>query len=160
MLTLILGLLAFLFYALLAAVVLWRHAERVVNRWFSVYLGAMAFWSLGITSLILPNRPINLIFWDYFAIAWASFVPVAFWEFVQVFLRKQYPRLRWLFYGGYFVIQILNLNNQLVTGIAIVHSFPAFQFGWGIYPMFLFAGSAIILSTYLLFQEYKHSRDP
>lgn len=91
-----LGLLAFLFYAMLAALVLWKHSEHPVNRWFSVYLGAMSFWSLGITSITLPNRPISFLFWDHLAIAGASFVPVAFWEFVRVYTAK--ARLRWRYF--------------------------------------------------------------
>lgn len=160
MIATVLGLLAFLFYAMLAALVLWKHSERPVNRWFSVYLGAMSFWSLGITSITLPNRPISFLFWDHLAIAGASFVPVAFWEFVRVYTAKIRLRWRYFFYTAYLLIQILNLTNQLVTGITLVNSFPFFRMGWGFFPMFALASLALAMAIKDLLETYKNSRDP
>ncbi len=154
------SLLAFLFYAFLAALVLWKHSEHAINRWFSVYLGAMAFWSLGITSLMLPSHPITLLFWDHFLIACASFVPVAFWEFVQVLTGKSHARLRILFYSGYALLQVLNLTGQLVKGVSFHYDFPVFQFGWGFFPLLALAGSAMGISTLDLIKTYRSSRDP
>lgn len=160
MIAFVFGLVAFLFYALLAALVLWKHSERTINRWFSVYLGVMAFWSLGITSLMLPGHPISLLFWDHFAIACASFVPVAFWEFVQVYTGKSRPGLRGLFYSGYAFIQVLNLTNQLVRGISFRYAFPVFEFTWGYFPLLVLAGSAVSISTLDLVKIYRDTQDP
>lgn len=79
---------ALAFYSVLLVIVVRRDFRNSENRFFGLYLLSMIIWSFGSFMIFAQLDVLDTLFWNRFMIIGSAAMPVAFFGFVQVFLRQ------------------------------------------------------------------------
>jgi PAS domain S-box-containing protein len=152
-------LLALLSYAILLVVVLRRGLESRLSHFFAFYLFVMAIWSLG--SAMMRLQPDYIVFWNKLTTGTAMIMPLAFYGFVQVFLKKT-PKI-WL-WAAIFVLIGLEVTNALglmMTNVRLLEGgLVAFDVSPIIYLMAALNVGFLVLSFSLLMHAHWRTSDP
>ncbi|WP_338738138.1 diguanylate cyclase [Candidatus Dehalogenimonas loeffleri] len=157
----IIPLVASIVYVVLLLLVL-QDTERKANRFFAYFLSVAAFWSF--TSFMLVFNPAaapeQLQFWNEMVVVAITWIGVAYYHFVRVYVNK--PGGIWVYigYAFTFTILILALNGMVVSNVSLVNGYILHD----IRPWDIVIGSIIapfvIAGVYMLLRRYRQSIDP
>jgi signal transduction histidine kinase len=150
---------ALAFYSVLLVIVVRRDFRNSENRFFGLYLLSMIIWSFGSFMIFAQLDVLDTLFWNRFMIIGSAAMPVAFFGFVQVFLRQ--GQGRWLQIGLvlYLVTLIANAMGWVVKQAYVSEGRLYNEYG----PLFVLPSATwalfIAFSAYLLIREYSETKD-
>ena len=116
----IIPLLGFVFYTVLFGIVALRRSKEPMHLLFLVYLATMIVWSFASFMMREEHSAGSALFWNRVMVAGSAGMPIAFFAFVRVFLRR---RGRILFLAGlisYLLTQIANVTGLLITDAELI----------------------------------------
>jgi hypothetical protein len=101
-------------YSILFIVNIRHDLRNRINRSFTVYLFTMIIWSLGSLLAHIDHPALDPVVWNRFMIIGSTAMPVAFFRFVSIFLKKE--RGQWLAVGviSYLIIQAANVFGYVI----------------------------------------------
>jgi signal transduction histidine kinase len=108
------SLVALVCYGVLLFITVRQDVRSRLNRFFDLYLLSMIVWSFG-SFMIFANFGVkDTLFWNRFMTVGSTGMPVAFFGFVQIFLRRRQRIWLYLGYLSYIVTQIANVMGHVV----------------------------------------------
>ena len=125
----------------LAIFVFAKNPQNSLNRIFSIYSFAIAWWSLFTILMITSNKHSIAYFWDQICLVGAIFIPTTFFHFVQIFLRLQVKN-KW-FIRFFYLCSIFFLFTNFTT-----------YFVYDVKPQFAFSFYTIPGWAYHVFVSY------
>ncbi|MDD5671259.1 MAG: histidine kinase N-terminal 7TM domain-containing protein, partial [Candidatus Omnitrophica bacterium] len=146
---------------LFLAIFVWmKSAQDVINRTFSAYSFAIAWWSFFTIPLLTSRYAEAARIWDQVCLSGAIFIPATFFHFVVQFLRS-YERYKKIVQLCYFVSAVFffaNLTNYFVADVRPFHFFNFYTVPGTLYTIFVFYFGVIsTLGIVLLFLEMHKS---
>lgn len=155
----IISILALIFYATLFWIVVSQNNEKKISRYFGFYLITMTLWSFGSFMIFVEPQSSNTLFWNRFMIVGSTAMPVAFFNFVLVFLNRQSPRWTWFGILAYLVLQAANIFGLVITDSKVINNQLHITFGPAVTLSSVEWVFFIGFSTFSLIQEYRRSAD-
>jgi diguanylate cyclase (GGDEF)-like protein len=157
--SMIISLLAFLFYSGLLGVVVARNGRTRVAQSFLAYLASMIVWSFGSFMLFANTGFMDALFWNRFLVIGSMAMPIAFFAFVRNFLMRDWRE--WLYTGYilYAATQIANLLGMVIQDAHIVDGEVQNVYGPAIFVTVISWVFFIGFSTISLIHEYRHTTD-
>ena len=99
-------------YGLLIGLIAWRNFNSPVNKFFILYLAAMAFWQTTALMVSFSTNAGMALFWYKMMSAGAGFYFILYFPFTRIFLRIRGQRLlAFLSYLSCLIILILTLSK-------------------------------------------------
>ena len=148
-------------YAVLGTMVVRHRPLTRESRYFLGYLVVFILWS-SCSFMVRIDVPTGSTYlWNQFLALWALLAAVAYFEFVQVFLRKARHSL-WIFLGGLFwlICAFAVARGYVIEEAYISAGTYYIQFGLGFYILtpiaYCFVGAAI----FWLAKEFRSTKDP
>lgn len=152
---------ALISYSVLLIVVIHRDNLSRLLRSFSYYLFVMIIWSFGSLMIFSDLGYLGTTFWNKFMAIGQLAMPLTFYSFVQMFLRRPLGIKMSLGIIGYLSILVLNSFGLLIRNAYVSDGLLYFELGS--FPVLILTAILWItflgLSTKDLFQVYRSSKD-
>lgn len=152
---------AFLGFLVLIALVARQDLRKRVNQLFIWYAFTMAVWALS-SFMVHANFPVmSTFFWNNLLIVAMVFGSIAYFHFVQVFLRRS-ESILWLSLGyGIAVLFIV----PVVLGYALESAYFSggvyyHELGIATYIIAPIGYSFVLAAIYQMIREFRHTKDP
>lgn len=149
----------FLCYTILLVLVIVRRTKDRVHRFFMLYLTTMIVWSFASFMMRTNLRFLNTLFWNRFMVVGSGGMPVAFFAFVQVFLRRR--NKLWLYVGlvSYVLTQGSNISGLLIRDAYFLDGLLYNEYG----PALALTGGSWVFfvgySAFDLVREIRRTKD-
>ena len=150
---------ALICYDVLLLIVIRRDIRSRVYRFFALYLLTMIIWSFGAFMIVAEFAIKDSLFWNRFMVVGSTGMPMAFFTFVRVFLRRK-QRI-WSYVGllSYIVIQIANILGYLIKEAHVAGGLLYNEYGPAITITSISWAFFVGYSTLDLVQEYRGAKD-
>jgi diguanylate cyclase (GGDEF)-like protein len=155
--SMVISILAFIFYATLFWIVVSQNNEKRISRYFGIYLVTMAVWSFGSLMIFIAPQDSHILFWNRFMLIGSTAMPVAFFGFVQIFLMRKAQPWIWLGITAYLLIQAANYMGWMITDAQVVNNELYNTYGPALTLSSIEWVFFIGFATLSLFQEYRKS---
>ncbi len=152
---------AFLGFAVLIILVARQGLQRRVNQLFIWFAITMMLWGFGSFMMHANFQGMDTLFWNNFLFVAVVFGSIAYYHFIQVFLKKRVPLL-WLSlgYGICLLFIVATTMGYTVESAYIVDGRYHYEFGIAAYAIAPIGYCYVIASAYQLFQAYRKAKDP
>ena len=150
---------ALIYYSALLVIILRQKNFDRSRLFFSLYLVSMIVWSFAAFMIFTDWGDMDTLFWNRLLIVGSMGMPISFFYFVLAFLNKE-SKLWWIAGGiSYLVIQGLNAAGQVVTSASMNFGLLTNEYGSALAYVSLMFVVFIGNSTWVLIQEYRHSKN-
>lgn len=157
--TTIISLIALVCYSALLLVVLRKVIRSKIALFFSLYLLSMIIWSFSAFMIFADLGPQDTLFWNRVLVVGSMALPIAFFGFVEAFLKRN-PRI--MLYVGlltYILIQTLNVMGLVITESYMVNGLMYNVYGPGVALAGISWVFYIGLSAFDLMREHRRTKD-
>jgi len=157
--TTIISLIALVCYSALLLVVLRKVIRSKITLFFSLYLLSMIIWSFSAFMIFADLGPQDTLFWNRVLVVGSMALPIAFYGFVEAFLKRN-PRI--MLYVGlltYILIQTLNVMGLVITESYMVNGLMYNVYGPGVALAGISCVFYIGLSAFDLMREHRRTKD-
>lgn len=149
---------ALIFYSVLMLIVLRRDIRSRIYRFFGLYLSSMIIWSFG-SLMIFAGLVGGPLFWNRFMVVGSIGMPIAFFAFVEAFLRRKnnfWPRVG---LASYIFVQAANLFGYVVKDAYVLDGLVYNEYGPAIHVTSVSWAFFIGYSAVDLIREYISTKD-
>lgn len=144
---------------LLGSFVYWRKRSDRVGQLFSLWCGAISWWSLLEAFIITQQNPDSVLFWGRAMMAGNIFIPTLFVHFVLTWLGRPIPRKTiLLLYSISFAFAVLCFTPSMVPSASTRSSVPYFIDPGPLFPVVLgYYTICVLHAQFILWGTYRAS---
>src|SRR5450759_98405 len=117
------SLIALTFYGDLFSIVISRNFVNKISRFLGLYLVTMIVWSFGSFMIFADFSGTNILFWNRFMVIGSTGMPIAFFSFLQVYLKRGSHPWHWFGLLIYSIIQVANLFGWVIVDAHVTVSY-------------------------------------
>ena len=154
----LISLIALTSYGVLFSIVISRNFVNKISRFLGLYLVTMIVWSFGSFMIFADFSGTNILFWNRFMVIGSTGMPIAFFSFLQVYLKRGSHPWHWFGLLIYSITQVANLFGWVIVDAHVINGQLYNEYGAAISLISLCWIFFVGFSTISLLMEYRRSK--